>query len=206
MSFKDIWNRAKDKFNEVVEKGNKEIKKYQVTKKVSIYSLPILGGFVSAHAFLEQNKLYLLVNEVEEKEIKEEMIIGLSLDPELYVIKKMIKEEHKKEVKEENKTYSYNCYEAELVKLNDYFLEQTNQLPYKELTVHQVELLQTIHKTIEEKGLAVKDKKEVALKLWQYFTECISYGLKDHFIMHTFSKIANDYIEDFSSYLLKLFA
>lgn len=206
MGFKDIFSKAKTKLNEAVEKGNKELAKFQNTKCVTIYDKPVLGGFVFIRAFYEGNKLLVPVTSFERGELKNKTIIGLDDDEEYYVITSISDEPLIKEVKNEEKTFTYECYEVTYAILNDEFTEEVDGLPFYELTKGQREILDAIRKEIDQKSLAMKGKKEFCLNLWQYFVECIEYRLRDHYIVFTFSRIANEYVSDFSSYLIKLFA
>ena len=125
---------------------------------------------------------------------------------DIYVVTEIDEEEYTEELIKDGKTYTYPCHIVKYRPLNDVFTEQTMGMEYRELTEAQHETLNKIKKVIETKSLAVQVKKDVCLKLWQYFTECISYQLKDHYVMETFVKIADDYVDDFSALLLKLFA
>ena len=206
MGFKDLFNQAKQKVKETIDKGNSEIKKYSATVKMSIYSKPVLGTFVSKKVFQGENTLEIAVEDFKNDDIVLETIFKLSDDETVYVITEIEKEEHIKELVVDNKAFTYPCYTVKYRPLNDVFTEETMAMPYQELTEVQHDLLAKIQKEIEGRSLAAPEKKEAITKLWQYFTECISYKLKDYFVTDTFVKIADDYVTDFSSYLLKLFA
>lgn len=206
MGFKDFFSKAKTKLNETIEKGNKELARFQNTKCVTIYDKPVLGGFVFIRAFYEGNKLLIPVSSFERGELKINTIIGLDQDEEYYVIKEISEETILKEVKNENKSYEYECYEVSYDILNDVFTDEVDGLPCFELTKEQRNFLDALRKEIESNSLAMKGKKEFCLNLWQYFVECIEYRLKEHYVVFTFSRIANEYVKDFSSYIIKLFA
>lgn len=206
MGFKDLLNQAKQKVKETIDKGNSEIKKYSATIKMSIYSKPILGSFVSKKVFQGDNELEIATEDFKNDDIVLKTIFKLGEDETIYVVTEIDTEEHIKELVVEDKTFSYPCYTVKYRPLNDVFTEETMAMPYQELTEVQHEILEKIQKEIEGRSLAATEKKEAITKLWQYFTECISYQLKDYYVIDTFVKIADDYVTDFSSYLLKLFA
>ena len=204
MSFKEIWNQAKQKIYDTIDKGNSEIKKYGATIRMSIYSRPILGGFLTRQVFFEEDGILMLTTDLKEDDIGLNSIIGIENDDELYVVTRISDDEEIKELKQEQKTYQYPCHKIQYRSLNDVFTEQTMGFAYHEMSSSQQEILNKIKKELENKTFAVKEKKEICFRLCQYFTECIAYRLPDHYVMHAFVKIADDYIEDFSSLLLKL--
>ena len=51
MSFKEIWNRAKQKIYDTIDKGNSEIKKYGATIRIFFYRIPIFGVFITLKFF-----------------------------------------------------------------------------------------------------------------------------------------------------------
>lgn len=205
MAIKDIFKKAKDKVNSVIEKGNSSLAKFNNTKFVKLYSMPIIGGFVCKRAFYEGDKLLFPTKSFIKEEVKVNTIIGLNEDSEYYVITKVNPEVVNKTIIDDDKEYTYECYEAEYGILNNVFTNEVDGLPFYDLTKEQEETLNEIRTLIESKQIIVKAKKDFCLNLWQYFTECIQYRLKNHYIMITFTKIASEYIEDFSTYLLRLF-
>lgn len=206
MGFKDLFNQAKQKVKETIDKGNSEIKKSAATIKMSIYSKPALGGFGSARVFKGEDGLEMAVEDFKKDELALKTIFKLEDDENIYVVTEIESEEHIKELVVEDKTFTYPCYTVKYRPLNDVFTEETMSMPYQELTEVQHDLLEKMKKEIDGRPLVATEKKEAIEQLWQYFTECISYQLKDYFLTDTFVKIADDYVTDFSSYLLKLFA
>ncbi len=206
MSFKSIIDKAKNKFNEFIDKGNSELKKFQNTKDVILYSQPVLGGFVRKRAFYEDGKLLFPTNQFEKDEIICDTLIGLDDDKEYYVIRSLSPDPIIKEVKTLEKVFTYECYEATYEILNDSFTKDVDGLPFYELTVEKEKLLNDLRIEIENNPLALKEKKELCLELWKYFTECIQYNIKDHYVVIAFSRIAKEYVKDYSTYLIKLFA
>lgn len=206
MGFKDVLNKAKTKINETIEKGNFQLKKIQNTKTVMIYSKPILGGFNTKKAFYEENTLLFPVEDFDEELIQDDTIIGLDEDAEYYVITKVDKEPVVKTITIDDKEFNYDCYTAHYEILNDAFARDVDGLPFYDLTAEQEKVLNTIKTKIEEHSLAIPEKKELCLHLWQLFVECIEYRKKDHYIVVTFSRIATEYVEDYSTYLIQLFA
>lgn len=206
MGFKDLLDKTKKKINETIEKSNMSLKKFQNTKVVTIYSKPILGGFETKRAFYEDGKLLFPIDDFEENLIQENTIIGLDEDQEYYVIKTVDHNPIKKSVQLEKDSFIYDCYEVSYDILNDAFTEDVDGLPFYELTVEQEQLLNEIRKKIENYNLAMKSKKELCLHLWELFVECIEYRKKDHYIVITFSRIASEYVDDYATYLIKLFA
>lgn len=207
MGLKEFFNQAKQKLQETIEKGDSELKKYSATKQMEIISKPVLGGFSIKKVFLEENhQFYVPVAAFKEDLIQLNTLFRLAEDEEIYVVTQIDKEEYIKEIEADEKKYTYPCYCVKYRLLSDVFTEETTGIPYQELSPVQHDTLNQIQKKIENKPLAAQNKKDVCNKLWQYFTECISYQLKDHYVMETFVKIADDYVEDFSALLLKLFA
>lgn len=205
MGFKDLVNKAKDKLQDAIEKGSSAISRLQNTKDVTVYSKPILGGFEKRKAFFENGKLlFPIENDDEPLEVK--TIIGLEDDDEYYVITSISTDLVDKTITKDDKAFSYECKEVFYEVLNDEFTNDVDGLPFYDLTEQQEDVLNNIKKLIEAKNLAMKEKKEFCLNMWQFFTECIQYRLKDHYVMITFARIANEYVDDFSTYLLKLFA
>lgn len=204
MGFKDLWNQTKKKIYETIDKGNSEIKKYGATIRMTLYGKPILGGFLTRQVFLQEDGILVLSSDFKEDDILINSLFGLEEDEEIYVITEISDIEEIKELNFEKKIYQYPCRKVKYRALNDVFTEETMGFAYHEMTKEQQETLNKIKKELEEKTLVVKEKKEICFKLWQYFTECISYRLPDHYVMHTFVKIADDYVYDFSSLLLKL--
>ncbi len=206
MGFKDFVSKAKEKINGVLEKGNSELKKMQNTKYVTLYSRPVIGGFVNKKAFFEDDKLLFPTKDFDEESIAVNTIIGLDDDEEYYVITSLDKQITQKTITVEEKTYTYDCYVATYDILNDAFTNDVDGLPFYELTVEQEQILNDIREHIEQKGLAMKNKKDFCLNLWQFFVECIEYHQRDHYIVIAFSRIASEYVEDYSTYLIRLFA
>ena len=206
MGFKKLVNRAKTKIVEVIDKGNEEIKKIKNTKDVFFYASPVIAGFEAKRAFYEDDKLYFPVNEFDKDLICLEAIIGLDDDKEYYMIIDVSEDTIIKEVKDGDKVYSYECYEVDYDILNDVFGDAVNNLPYYDLNDKQKQLLQEIKEKLDSKSIALKGRKNVCLDLWQYFVECIQYRLTDYTVVITFSRVATQYIDDFSTYLIKLFA
>ncbi|MDE6415075.1 MAG: hypothetical protein K2K48_06635 [Anaeroplasmataceae bacterium] len=205
MGLKEAFNQAKQKIKKTIEKGNSELKRYSASFQMIIYSKPILGGFVTKQVFEGENQLYIPISSFK-NDIAINTIFKLQNMEDIYVVTEIDEEEYTEELIKDGKTYTYPCHIVKYRPLNDVFTEQTMGMEYRELTEAQHETLNKIKKVIETKSLAVQVKKDVCLKLWQYFTECISYQLKDHYVMETFVKIADDYVDDFSALLLKLFA
>ena len=205
MGLKDLVNQAKKKVKETIDKGNYELKKHSAASKMLIYSRPVLGSFASKPVFKKDNFLELAVEDFK-NDISIKTIFKLEDDETIYVITEISEEEHIKELKVDEKTFEYPCYTVQYRPLSDVFTEETFGLPYQELSEVQHTTLEKIQKEIASRSLVASEKKEAISKLWQYFTECISYQLKDHYVMDAFVKIADDYVPDFSSYLLKLFA
>ena len=206
MSFKSVLDKAKNKFNELVDRGNSELKKFQNTKEVILFSQPVLGGFTRKRAFYEEKKLLFPINQFDKDEIIIDTLIGLDEDKECYVITGLNEDPIIKEVKVEGKVFTYECYEATYEILNDAFTNDVDGLPFYELTVEQEKLLNALRIEIENNLLAMKEKKELCLELWKYFTECIQYHIKDHYVVIAFSRIAKEYVKDYPTYLIKLFA
>lgn len=205
MKIKEFMNKAIDKVEAVFDKGNAEIKKVMNTKEVVFFSHPIFGGFVSKRAFYEDKKLLFPISNLSNIEISENSIIGLDNDEEYYVITNFSKEIVIKEYEMDEKTYCYECYAVEYDILNDHFTDDVQNLPFCELSEEQEEVLETIKKEILEYSLTLKSKKEFCLNLWSFFKECVQYRIKDHYIVVAFSRIANEYVEDYPALLLKLF-
>ena len=206
MGFKDLIDKTKKKLNETIEKSNMSIKKFQNTKLVTIYSKPVFGGFDTKRAFFEENKLLFPIEDFDDDLIQENTIIGLDEDQEYYVIQKIDKTIVQKIVQLEKDSFCYECYEVTYMILNDASTDDVDGLPFYELTVQQEELLNEIRKKIESYNLAMKSKKEFCLHLWELFVECIEYRKKDHYIVIAFSRIATEYVDDYATYLIKLFA
>ncbi|MDE5715525.1 MAG: hypothetical protein K2I42_05265 [Anaeroplasmataceae bacterium] len=206
MGIKDVFSKAKTKVNEIVEKGNSSLTKLNNTKSVTFYSSPIVGGFIIKKAFYEEKKLLFPKENFNKNDIKKNAIIGLNDDLEYYVITWISEDTIIKEVEVNHKKYTYECYEVTYGILNDEFTNEVTGVPYTELTENQFEIMREIKTKIEAKSLAMKGKKEFCLNMWQYVIECIEYQLKDHYILICFAKIANEYIDDFSTYLIRLFA
>ena len=205
MGFKDLFNQAKQKVKETIDKGNHELKKHSATVKMSIYSKPVLGAFVSKQVFKEESSLLIAVEDIKE-DVFLHTIFKLEEDEEVYVVTGILEEEQTKEVVVNEKVFTYPCYTLQYRLLSDVFTEETFGLPYQELTEAKHDILNKMQAEIQGKSFAATEKKEAISKLWQYFTECITYQLKDHYVLDTFVKIADDYVTDFSSLLLKLFA
>ncbi|MDE6655488.1 MAG: hypothetical protein K2J85_00685 [Anaeroplasmataceae bacterium] len=206
MGFKEIWNQTKRKLYEAIEKGNSELKKYSAGIQMVLYSKPMLGGFVTKQVFEGERELFVPIDAFKDKDIIIHTIFKLQNKDDIYVVTKIDEEEYIEELTTEGKTYTYPCHIVKYRTLNDVFTEETMGMVYREFSQPQHDTLNLIRKEIEKKPFAVQVKKEACMKLWQYFTECISYQLKDHYVMETFVKIADDYVEDFSALLLKLFA
>ncbi|MDE7263447.1 MAG: hypothetical protein K2N64_02130 [Anaeroplasmataceae bacterium] len=206
MGLKDLFNQAKQKLQETIEKGDSELKKFSATKQMEIISKPVLGGFSIKKVFFEENQvLFIPISAYNENIIQIKTLFRLADDEEIYVITEINNEEYIKEIQTEEKKYTYPCYSVKYRLLSDVFTEETTHIPYKELSSVQYETLNLIKREIDNKAFVAQNKKEICNKLWQYFTECISYQLKDHYVMEAFVKIADDYVEDFSALLLKLF-
>ena len=206
MGLKNLFSKAKSKLNEAVEKGNSGLTKFSNTKNVTFYSSPVIGGFLIKKAFYEDDRLLFPKENFKPEDIKVHAIIGLNEDQEYYVITNVSETLVTKEVSTGGKTYTYSCYEVFYSILNDEFTNDVEGLPFYELTEKQHKALDQIKLKIEAKSLANPEKKEFVLNLWQYVTECIGYQLKEHYIMLCFAKIANEYVDDFSTYLIQLFA
>lgn len=207
MGLKELFSKAKDKVNQTIEKSNIEYKKNRHTQNIVIYSKPVFGGFVTKKAFLEEEqKLLFPIEDFDKDTIQEKTIIGVEDDLEYYVITEVGEDVIIKTVEEDGKTYSFDCYEVKYNILNDAFTEDVDGLPFYELTVEQEKLLNEIKIKIEANNLALKSKKEFCLHLWELFVECIEYQKKDHYIVIAFSRIATEYVEDYSTYLIQLFA
>lgn len=206
MGFKDFVSKTKDKLNQVLEKGNSELKKILNTKFVTLYSHPVVGGFVTKKAFFEDQKLLFPVNDFDEEDIQINTIIGLDQDEEYYVITSLNKEIVQKTIVVDDKSFTYDCYEASYDILNDAFTNDVDGLPFHELSEKQEKVLNEIKEKIEQRSLAMKSKKDFCLNLWQFFVECIEYQKKDHYIVIAFSRIASEYVEDYSTYLIELFS
>lgn len=205
MGLKEAWNQAKNKLQKTIEKGNKELKRYSASFQMILYSKPILGGFLTKQVFEGEEQLYIPISSFKD-DITLHTIFKLQNKEDIYVVTQIDQEEYTEELILDGKTYTYPCYIVKYLPLSDVFTEETMGIESKELSPMQYEILNQIKNEIEQRTLAVQVKKDVCLKLWQYFTECISCGLKDHYVMETFVKIADDYVEDFSALLLKLFA
>lgn len=205
MGLKELFHQAKQKVKLTLDKGNQELKKYTSASSMILYSKPVFGGFVSKPVFLIEGELLIPIEDIKE-DVNIHTLFKLKEDDEVYVVTEMDTHERVQEIIEEEKHFIYKCYTVKYRNLNDIFTEETMHMSYQELSSAQQEVLNHILDEIKQKPLAVASKKEACLKLWQYFTECIEYGLKDHYVMETFVKIADDYVPDFSAYLLKLFA
>ncbi|MDE5547352.1 MAG: hypothetical protein K2I88_07795 [Anaeroplasmataceae bacterium] len=205
MGIKEALNQAKQKIKKTIEKGDSELKRYSASFQMIIYSKPNLGGFVTKQVFEGEDQLYIPINSFK-NDILVHTIFKLQNKDDIYVVTEIDEEEYTEELIKDGKTYTYPCHIVKYRPLNDVFTEETMGMAYRELTQEQHETLNQIKKEIEKKSLVLQVKKDVCLKLWQYFTECISYQLKDHYVMETFVKIADDFVNDFSALLLKLFA
>lgn len=205
MGLKEAWNQAKNKLQKTIEKGNSELKRYSASFQMILYSKPILGGFVTKQVFEGEDQLYIPISSFK-NDLAVHTIFKLQNKDDIYVITEIDSEEYVEELIMDGKTYTYPCHIVKYRPLNDVFTEETMGLEFHELSEVQHEILNQIKKELEQKAFAVQAKKDVCMKLWQYFTECISCQLKDHYVMETFVKIADDYVEDFSALLLKLFA
>lgn len=206
MGVKDVWSKAKEKAGKLIEKGNEELKKMTGTKAVVLYSKPVFGGFVSKRAFYEGDELWFPVADFDKEDIEANAIIGLDEDEEYYIISEITFDSVQKEIVKDDKVFSYECYVVKYQILNDYFTDEVEGLPFHDLTKQQSEILKEIRQKIENKSLAMKDKKEFCLNLWHFFQECIQYQLKAHPVVITFSRIASEYIDNYSDYLIKLFS
>ena len=205
MGFKDVLNQAKQQIKKTIEKTDSEIKRYSASFQMIIYSKPIMGGFVTKQVFEREDQLYIPISSFK-NDILIHTIFKLQNKEDIFVVTEIDDNEYIEELTKDGKTYTYPCHIVKYRPLNDVFTEETMGMEYQELNQTQHDTLNYIKKKIDDRTLAVQAKKEVCLKLWQYFTECISYQLKDHYVMDAFVKIADDYVEDFSALLLKLFA
>lgn len=196
--------KGKDWLKQVIDRGNKEISKYRISRRMTLYSKPILGGFLTKQVFLEDGRIYLTVEDFK-NDITVHSLFGIEGMDEIFVITKLEEELHKTEVKTEKTAYSYDCYEIKYNSLHDLFYEETQGLPVYSLTEEQNEILQRIYKEVETKLFIVREKKHIFFKLWPYFIECITLRLKQHYLLKTFVRIAEDCVEDFSNQLLTLF-
>ena len=206
MSIKNILSQAKNKLEKVIEKGSSEIRRFFNTKYIKIYSKPVLGGFKSEKAFVEDSKLFFPVSRFDKDDVQINTIIGIDNDEEYYVIKEISECTVVKEITIEDKKYEYECYEVNYNILNDEFTNDVDCLPFYDLTKEQNDILEKIREEINKRDLTVRDKKEFCLNLWNFFVECIQYRLKNHYIVIAFSRIASDYVEDYSTYLINLFS
>lgn len=205
MSFKELFTQAKQKIYRTIEEGNRELKKYSASTRMTIYSKPILGGFITKQIFLEENSLLVLSTDFKDGDLQIHSIVKVDGNDDFLVVEKIAEEEEIKTLRIDGKSYSYPCHKIFCRSLNDVFTEETMGYSYRELTEVQQNTIMEIRKELEKRSFAVKEKKEACFSLWQYFTECISYQMFDHYIMHTFVLIAKDYVADFSNRLLKLF-
>lgn len=206
MGLKDFWTQAKQKLQDTIDKGNSELKKYSASAQMTIYSKPIFGGFVTKQVFEGEEELFVPTQAFKENAIELNTIFRLKEKNDIFVVTFIDTEEYIEELTTEGKTYQYPCHIVKYRLLSDVFTEETMHMSYQELTPLQHDTLNQIQKEIEEKSFVYSSKKEACQKLWQYFTECISYQQNTHYVLDTFVKIADDLVEDFSVLLLKLFA
>ena len=203
---KDIFKVVKDKTIDVIDKGNSELKKFTNTKEVAFISSPVIAGYETKKAFYEEGKLLFPVDQHEEELFEINGIIKLDDDENYYVIKNINLEPVTKTIYKDEKSFDYECYEVTYANLKDEFENDVKDFHLYALTIEQENILNEIRKQINEKTLAVKGKKSTCLDLWVYFVRCIQLHLKNHYTILTFSKLANEYVDNFPGYLINLFS
>ena len=204
MGTNSLIEKGKGWIKQVMDRGNKEISKYRISRRMTLYSKPILGGFLTKQVFLEEGRIYLPIEDFK-NDISVHGLFGLEGMDDIFVITNIEEELHKTELKTEKTTYHYDCYEIKYDSLHHLFYEETQGLPVYSLTEEQNEILQRIYKEVETKLFIAREKKDIFFRLWTYFIECITYRLKQHYLLKTFVRIAEDCVEDFSNLLLTLF-
>ena len=145
------------------------------------------------------------VDELDDSLFKVNSIIKLSDDKEYYVIKNIDSIQTVKTIYKDDKSFDYDCYKVEYSLLKDEFEKDVEGLHLYALTVEQEEILNDIRKQIQETPIVITGRKATCLDLWVYFVRCVQVHVKDHYTVLTFAKIANDLVDDFTSYLIKLF-
>lgn len=203
---KDIFKVVKDKTLDVIEKGNSKLKKFTNTKDVSFISSPVIAGYETKKAFYEEGYLLFPVDQYEEELYEINGIIKLEDDDTYYVIKDIKLEPVIKTIEKDEKTFEYNCYEVHYKPLEEEFENDVKDLHLYALTIEQENILNEIRKQINDKAIVVKGKKNTCLDLWVYFVRCIQLHLKNHYTIITFSKLANEFVENFPVLLINLFS
>lgn len=203
---KDIFKVVKDKTIDVIEKGNLELKKFNNTKDVAFISSPVIAGYETKKAFYEEGCLLFPIDQYEEEIFEINGIIKLEDDDNYYVIKDIKLDPVTKIIENDDKTFEYNCYEVYYKLLEEEFEKDVKDLHLYALTIDQENILNEIRKQINDKTIVVKGKKSTCLDLWVYFVRCIQLHLKNHYTIITFSKLANEFVEDFPVLLINLFS
>lgn len=202
---KDVMKVVKDKTLDVIDKGNSELKKFINTKDVAFINSPVIAGFETKKAFYEEDSLLFPVNEYEEELFKINSIIKLDEDEEYYVIKDIFLDPVTKTIYKDDKSFGYQCYKVKYALLKDEFEKDTKSLRLYGLTVEQEDILNEIRRQIKDKTLVVNGKKSTCLDFWVYFVRCVQHHINNHYTVFTFSKLANEIVEDFPNYLIKLY-
>lgn len=202
---KDAMKVVKNKAADVIEKGNSEIKKLVNTTDVFFINSPVIGSFETKKAFYEEGYLLFPVKEHKEELFVINNVIKLKDDDNYYVIKDIILEPVTKTINKEDKEYTYECYKVVYSDLTTEFENDIKDLKLYALTVEQEDLLNELIEKIKEKKVFLNGKKDTCLDMWSYFVKCIQYKLKNYYLVMLFSKLADEVVDGFSAYLLKLF-
>lgn len=202
---KDVMKVVKNKAVDVIEKGNSQLKKLSNTKNIYFINSPIIGGFETKKAFYEDGYVLFPTEEHDEKLFILNNIIKFEEDNNYYVIKEIILDPINKTIYKDDKEFNYECYKVYFARLDIEFENDIKDLRLHALNENQEQILSELVSKINEKKIVINGKKDVCLDLWSYFVKCIQYDIKKHYIVLVFSKVAEEIVEDFSSYLIKLF-